>query len=150
MIIRPEPVYTGGLSRRWIKTTKFDYATPELANLPDREVYTYELMYEGIQANDEVVFGWQSIYEEYRTAVNEVHGLLRPTTSGGLPSYTLAQYWEPGTPPVLNNDFMSCSPDTARILQYTDEPEFIYFMRIVENTAIPLPVQSDPGNLSFM
>lgn len=150
MIIRPEACYTGGLSRRWIKETKFDYATPELANLPDREVFTYELMYEGQEANDTVVFGWQGIYEEYRTLVNEVHGLLRPTTSGGLPSYTLAQYWEPGTPPVLNNDFMSCTPDTARILQYTDQPEFIYYMRINQNTAIPLPVQSSPGDLNYL
>lgn len=150
-IIKPKPVYEGGLSRRWIKNNKFDYATPELANLPDREVYTYELMYEGIEANDEVVFGWQGMYEEYRTLVNEVHGLLRPTSPAGMPSYTLAQYWTPGGgAPVLNNDFMSCTPDETRILQYTNQPAFIYFLRISINTAIPLPLQSQPGDLGYL
>jgi hypothetical protein len=149
-IIKPKPVYEGGLAKRWVKNTRFDYPTPELANTPDVPVTRGEIMYTGIKANDDTLFGWQGIYEEYRTLNNIVSGRLRPSANDNLVSYTLARHWEPASPPLLNKEFIQCNPDMDRILQYTDEPDFIYFLRNDIKTAIPLPVQSEPGDLSFI
>ena len=51
---------------------------------------------------------------------------------------------------ILNKEFIGCDPDQDRILQYIDEPCFIYFLRNNISTAIPLPIQSEPGDLSFV
>lgn len=149
-IIRPKSVYEGGLNKKWVKKTRFDYATPELANLPDVEIKQGELIYTGTAAQDEKLFGWQGIYEEYRTLNNMVTGRLRPSISDNLKSFTLARYWTTAGYPALNKEFIQCEPDENRILQYQDEPTFIYFIRNEVATAIPLPIQSEPGDLSFI
>lgn len=147
-IIRPKNVYEGGLNRQWIKKTRFDYPTPELANTPDVPIYKGQLRYQGKDTNDYATFGYQGIYEEYRTLLNQVVGELRPSDPNGLASYTLARYF--CTAPSLNKEFIQCNPDQDRILQYTNEPAFIYFIRNSINTALPLPVQAEPGDLSFI
>lgn len=150
MVIKPKRSYEGGLNRKFIKYDKFSYATPELANTPDREVYRGELYFTGIPDNDKVIFGWQGIYEEYRTNLNLVTGRLRPSENTNLVSYTLAEYWNSSNLPVLNEQFIQCSPDTDRIMVFTTEPNFLYFVRNNIKTAIPLPYQSDPGVLPFL
>lgn len=150
MIIRPKRVYEGGLSKRWIKRTRFDYVTPELVNLPDVEVKQGEVIYTGTKEQDNKLFGWTNIYEEYRTLLNSVTGRLRPSIDDNLKSFTLADYWSTSSYPSLNKEFIECDPDKNRILQYQDEPTFIYFIRNVINTALPLPLQSEPGDLSYI
>lgn len=144
-IIKPKRTYDGGLDRMWRKQNRFDFPTPELVHMPDREVYTYELFWQGIEDKDNAIFGWQCIFEEYRTMFNKVNGKLRPTCPNGLPSYTLADYWEHDSEPVLNKTFVECDPDQDRIFQITTEPAFIYSEENIIETAIPLPVQSDPS-----
>jgi hypothetical protein len=152
-VIRPKSVYEGGLQKRNVKTTRFDYPTPELANLPDVEVYRRELMYTGISGDteDETVFGWQGIYEEERTLMNQVRGRMRPSQDDDShKTFTLARYWTPASPPALNSTFLQCMPDTDRIKVYQDEPDFKYWITNIINTALPLPIQSEPGDLSFI
>lgn len=150
MVIKPKAVYEGGLNKMWVKDNRFDFPTPELANLPDVEVKQYELSYEESDTENDTTFGYQGIFEEFRTMTNEVVGKLRPSKSGNLTSYTLARYWEEGTPPVLNKTFTEAIPDQDRILQYTDEPCFVYFIRSDIKTALPLPLQSEPAELSVL
>lgn len=147
MVIKPKPVYEGGLNRKFIKRTRFDYATPELVNVPNREIYRGELMYTGTDS-DLTTFGWTGIYEEYRTFPNIVAGRLRPSIDDNLVTYTLARFWEPESPPILNQTFLECNPDQNRILAITSEPAFIFFVRNSIRTALPLPIQSEPGDLA--
>lgn len=147
LIIKPKPVYEGGLNRMWVRETKWDYPTPEFANLPDIEVLESELLYRPDETENETVFGYQGIYEEDRTMWNEVVGLFRPSEAAGLGSHTLARYWTGAGRPTLNEDFMECNPDQDRILQFTDEPCFKYFVRNDMRTSIPLPIQSNPGTM---
>lgn len=152
MIIRPKTVYEQGIAKYWTKENRFDFPTPELANLPDVEIKASEILYTGTENNDKKTFGWQGIYEEYRTSINFVTGLLRPSIEAGLGHYTLARYWggrnemNKGVP-ILNKEFIECNPDKKRILQYPEEPTFIYFVRNDLKTAIPLPIQSEPAEL---
>lgn len=146
MIIRPKTVYEGGIERYWSKKTKFDFPTPELMNMPDRPILKKELKFSGDEDEDNAIFGYQGIYEEYRTAVNRVTGLLRPSANAGFASYTLARYFY--NAPELNNDFIQCDPDEARILQYPEEPAFLFFTRTDIKEAIQLPIQSEPAELA--
>lgn len=146
MIIRPKTVYEGGIERYWSKKTKFDFPTPELMNMPDRPILKKELKFSGDEDEDNAIFGYQGIYEEYRTSVNRVTGLLRPSANAGFASYTLARYFY--TAPELNNDFIQCDPDEARILQYPEEPAFLFFTRTDIKEAIQLPIQSEPAELA--
>lgn len=150
-IVKPKPAYEGGLDKMWTKQTRFDFPTPELANLPDVPVYQYELCYnpQKDEANKKV-FGWQGIYEEYRTLTNKICGRLRPSINDNLKTMTLARYWNPINPPILNKEFIQCNPDQERILQYMDEPAFMYFIRNEIDTALPLPIQSMPGELPYI
>lgn len=154
MIIRPKTVYEQGISKYWTKKSRFDFPTPELANLPDVEIKQKELFLGANISDNERTFGWQGIYEEYRTSINFVTGYLRPSIKGGLGHYTLARFWgsEGGVigeanQPRLNKEFIECRPDKKRILQYPEEPTFIYFVRNDLKTAIPLPIQSEPAEL---
>lgn len=146
--IRPKTSYERGIDRILApRKTRFDFPTPELANLPDVQILKKELSVTGGENKEEgeQAFGWQGIYEEYRTNVNFVTGALRPSLQAGLKSYTLARYWSKA--PELNKEFIQCKPDKDRIMMYPDEPTFIYFVRNETNTAIPLPIQSEPAML---
>lgn len=146
MAIRPKTSYEQGLPRiLFADKTRFDFPTPELANLPDVQIQKRELAYSGSTKIDKASFGWTGIYEEYRTNINIVTGKLRPSVKAGLHSYTLARYWR--DPPELNAEFIQCNPDKKRIMMYPDEPTFIYFIRNSTKEAIPLPIQSEPALL---
>lgn len=147
--IRPKPAYEGGLEKRWVKNSKFDFVTPELVNLPDVAIHNYELFYKGDDGTeDEKIFGYTDIYEEYRTTTNRTTGRLRPSIADNLKSYTLTRYF--GNAPNLNADFIACKPDRDRIMMYPGEPDFIFFSRTNYRMAIPLPVQSEPAELGTL
>ena len=147
MIIRPLSVYEGGLERFWWgDRTRFDYPTPELMNTPDNKIWKGELKFTGVTENDKGLFGWQSIYDEYRTMTNQVCGLLRPSLNDGLKTYTLARFFE-SQPATINNTFLLCKPPMDRIKQYTNQPDFIFFHRAEMKTAMPMPLINEPVNI---
>lgn len=149
MIVKPKPVYEGGLPKMFQKKTRFDFPTPELANLPDVPIKMSELMYTNKDELNDRIFGWQGIYEEYRTLQNKVCGALRPSKDGNLITYTLARFWDQYYP-ELTKEFVQCNPDQKRILQYPEEDAFIFFVRNDVKTSLPLPTQSEPGELPFI
>lgn len=149
LIVRPIGVYEGGLERFWKgNRTRFDFPTPELMNTPDTEIKKGEIHMTGIKSEDNELFGWQSIYDEYRTETNQVCGLLRPSITGGLGTYTLARFWNNNNRPELNDNFLLCKPDMARIKQYTNQPDFIFFHRNQTRTAAPMPLINEPIDIN--
>lgn len=145
MTVKPKPSYSGGLHKKFIKESRFDYIFPELADLPDVPVHESELFYNNQTKDNDEIFGWQGIYEPYRTNINIVAGKLRPELDQTLKSYTLARFWEETGKPRLNKEFMKCRPDEARLKQYLNEPMFTFFVRNSINTSMPIPMQSDPN-----
>lgn len=151
MIIRPMGVYEGGLDRYlWGSRTRFDFVLPELVNLPDEKIYKGELHFTGVEADDKDLFGWEQMYDFFRTMTNKVTGKLRPSIpSGGLPTYTLARYFASISDVELNDQFLKCEPEMNRIKQYRTQPDFIFFVRTEMKTAIMLPIVNDPINLGI-
>lgn len=149
MVVMPDNNYEGGVGKEWQKETKFDYATPELANAPDVPVRLKELVLTGKKSLDEKVLGYQEIYGEYKTALNKVTGKFRPSLKvNGMKEFTLAEWYDPtdeANLPVLNNKLLKSNPDKGRIMSYPNQPTFMYFARNEIRTSLPLPLQSAPG-----
>lgn len=150
MIIRPLSVYEGGLERFWkADRTRFSFPLPETVNLPDQRITHGELHYTGDTNEDEKLFGWEAIHDQYRTETNQVCGLLRPSVQGGLTSYTLARYFPDGITGTIDDAFLKCNPNMERIKQYPNQPDFIFFVRTENRTAMPIPLINQPINLGI-
>ena len=143
MIIKPKPVYELGAPKMWTKKTKFDFATPELANILDVPIYNAELNYSEKNRTRKKIFGWTSVYDDYRTINNIVANDLRPSVPQSMSTYTLAMKVPENV--QLNSDFISCTPDMKRIKQYTNQDDFVFYTQANITTAIPLPLTSDPN-----
>lgn len=148
MIIRPKGVYENGIERPWWgDIDRYDFITPELVDIPDVAIEKQELYYTGNKAKDKATFGYEAIYEEYRTMTNEVCGWLRPSVIGGLGTYTLARALDENV--ELNDTFLKCVPDMNRIKQFTgaNVPDFLFFVRTELWMAQPLPLINNPTTI---
>lgn len=108
MMVRPISVYMQGLSRMWNRRVKEDYYQRELQHIGQQEVLTKELYAgnaEGPTGND-VVFGFQNRYDEYRWHESYVSGEFRNI----LNSWHMARDF--ANAPVLNADFINAVPTT--------------------------------------
>lgn len=142
----PKAVYSQGIDRQWMKTSRWDYYYPQFMNLSEQAIYTHELFATGSKPVDNV-FGYQSRYDEYRFRRNTVHGLFK----------TDFYYWHMArrfsTPPTLNTSFLIPSEGEIndpvnglkRVLQVPSEPMYLVHFGC-NNTAVrPLPFMAIPG-----
>ena len=110
MTVRPVSVYMQGLPRLWNRRVKEDYFQRELQHIGQQEVLTKEL-YAGNSDGptaDDVVWGYQNRYDEYRAHESYVSGEFRTV----LDSWHMARNF--ANQPTLNADFVSALP-TDRI-----------------------------------
>lgn len=108
MSVRPKTIYSHGVPREFLKTTKEEYFQPELEHIGQQEIYQGEVYLDGAQ--DKNTFGWQDRYSEYRHQPSNIAGDFRDVLN----------YWhmarEFATEPALNSDFINCKP-TNRIFK---------------------------------
>ncbi len=139
---RGDLTYFQGLDRMWSRSTRYDFYIPALANLGEQAVLNKEIFVSN-DANDDLVFGYQERWSEYRMKMSRVVGTFNPDVGGGLAHWHLAEDFS--TLPALNNTFMQDATPMARIVASTDEPDFILDMWFDYKCARPLPVFSVPG-----
>lgn len=112
--VRTELSYQQGLHKMWTRETQYDFYVPSLAGLGEQAILRKEIYFTGLPANDEVVFGYQERWHEYRTRVSEVTGIMRSTATSTLDAWHLAQKFL--TPPTLSAAWIEDFPPVARIL----------------------------------
>eukprot|EP00996_Jenningsia_fusiforme_P001799 NODE_265_length_2567_cov_6.914615_g243_i0.p1 GENE.NODE_265_length_2567_cov_6.914615_g243_i0~~NODE_265_length_2567_cov_6.914615_g243_i0.p1 ORF type:complete len:515 (+),score=-114.64 NODE_265_length_2567_cov_6.914615_g243_i0:707-2251(+) len=104
MSIMPKPAYYQGIDKHWLRTDKFDYYWPELANLGEQEIKNIELYLENDTDINNATFGYQQRYAEYKYGKSSVHGDFRDSLD----------YWHLGrkfaTRPQLNETFLEVNP----------------------------------------
>lgn len=135
MTIMPEPSYTGGLSRDWLKLDSMDFMWPEYATLGLDAVYNYELSApRGSQANIGLsdlqalqVFGYQGRYYDLKSKLDECHGRMR----SDLNYLTFSREFSYSNPPKLNYIFVHCHPRTDMFV--VDDPNMDVFRYDVYN-----------------
>lgn len=98
--VRPEPVYTQGIDKEWLKRSRLDFYTPELADVGMQEIMQQEIFATGDNAS--IIFGYTDKYQEYRYIPPKVTGEFR---TGNYNFWNMARFFE--TPPSLSGEFVS-------------------------------------------
>jgi len=139
---RGDLTYFQGLDRMWTRSTKYDYYWPELANLGEQPIYNKELFISN-GANDDLVFGYQERYAEYRYKKSLVTGKLSPDASGALSFWHLAEDF--ASLPSLNQTFIEDQTPMSRVTAVDSEPDFIIDGWFEYRCARPIPVRPTPS-----
>lgn len=140
--VRADLTYQQGLLRPWSRSTRWDFYWPALAHIGEQAVLNKEIFCDNT-ANDELVFGYQERFAEYRYKPSQITGLFRSNATGSLDVWHLSQ--EFSALPALNGTFISEDPPVDRVIAVPAEPHFIYdsFTRL--KCARPMPVFGVPG-----
>lgn len=119
LVVRPKTIYPQALNRTWLRRTKEDFFTPELAHIGQQEVYNGEV-YMGA-ASQFGTWGYQDRYDEYRRQESRVSGEFRDT----LDFWHMARIF--ASEPSLNADFVKANP-TDRV--YATSADQLYIQAI--------------------
>lgn len=106
--IRPKTMYLDSLPRHWSKRTKEEYYQRELELIGQQEIPNREVFAVGVPGQDDLIFGYNDRYSEYRHLFSQVSGEFRSTLD----------FWHMGRKfaslPTLNDSFVKCDP-TKRV-----------------------------------
>lgn len=142
--MRADLNYQQGLERQWSRRTRYDYYWPALAHLGEQAVLNKEIYAQG-NASDDLAFGYQERYAEYRYKPSLVTGRMRSNATTPLDSWHLAQDFS--ALPVLNQSFIEENPPIDRVIAVTSalEPQAIADFFFSYKCARPMPVFGVPG-----
>lgn len=142
---RADLTYQQGLRKMWSRSSRYDFYWPVFAMLGEQAVLNKEIYVKG-DANDDLVFGYQERWAEYRHHPSRISGLFRSTSAGTLDGWHLAQNFT--ALPTLNASFIEENPPMDRILAVGSAPDTAHFI-LDSLTSIkaarPLPMYSVPG-----
>lgn len=141
--VRADLTYQQGLNRMFSRLTRFDYYWPALSHIGEQAVLQKEIFASGIPAEDDVVFGYQERYAEYRYKPSLITGEFRSNVSGSLDAWHLSQDF--ASAPVLGPDFIVENPPLDRCVAVPSQPHFLVDSYIQMRTARPMPVYGVPG-----
>lgn len=133
--IRPKSVYTQGIDREWLKRSRLDFFTPELASIGMQEVLTQELFATADNAGE--IFGYSDRYQEYRYKKPMVTGEFR----GNLSFWNMARIFQ--NAPALNGEFISMAnavSDFKRPFQIQDGSAHAFVMMLKNHLRCYRPI----------
>lgn len=99
----PHAYYSTGVRRYLRRRVVGDFAFPLLSGMGDQAVLVSELDSSVLGTDDDVEFGYNDLYAEYKYHDDEVHGLLRDGSN--LEQYALQRGFL-GTQPELSSSFL--------------------------------------------
>ena len=140
--VRADLNYQQGLNRMFSRSTRWDFYWPALSHLGEQAVLNKEI-YAKNDANDDLVFGYQERYAEYRFKPSVITGLFRSTAANHIDQWHLAQ--EFSSLPALNSTFIVENPPMDRVLAVNTEPHFLLDAFFDLKCARPMPTYSVPG-----
>ncbi|UDN67748.1 major capsid protein [robinz microvirus RP_107] len=140
--VRADLNYQQGLNRMWSRRTKFDFYWPALSHIGEQAILNKEIFTQGTAADD-LVFGYQERFAEYRYKPSTVTGEFRSNFPQSLDTWHLAQDF--ASLPLLNAAFIVDDPPVDRVLAVLDEPQFIFDSYFKLRCARPMPVYGVPG-----
>ena len=134
--------YFQGLDRHWSRSTRYDFYVPALAHLGEQSVLNKEI-YVSNGANDDLVFGYQERWSEYRSALSKVTGKFSPDATSALSHWHVAEDFS--SLPSLNTAFIEDATPMDRVTTIDTQPDFMIDVRFDVKAARPLPVYSVPS-----
>ena len=140
--VRADLNYQQGINRMWSRSTRYDFYFPALAHLGEQAILNKELFFND-DANDDLTFGYQERWAEYRYKPGLITGKFRSDAAGTLDSWHLAQDF--ASLPSLNAAFIEDDPPVSRVVAVPSEPEFLFDGHFSYHCVRPMPVYSVPG-----
>lgn len=142
--VRADMNYQQGMNRMWSRSTRFDFYWPALAHIGEQAILNKEIYCRG-DANDNLVFGYQERFGEYRYKPSVITGQFRSQFAQTLDSWTLAQTFT--TLPTLSPTFIVENPPVSRVVAVPSQPQFLFDAHISLKCARPMPVYGVPGDI---
>ncbi len=144
--VRGDITYSQGSERYWFKDTRYDFYYPVLSQIGEQSVLNEEIWYNN-DANDDLVFGYQERYAEYRYKPSRLSGLFRVDHASTLASWHLSEDF--ASLPTLGNTFIQSNTGTPldRAITVPSEPQIIADFYFSMKCARPMPLYGVPGNL---
>lgn len=142
MSVRADLTYQQGINRMWSRLSRFDFYWPALAHLGEQAVLNKEIFAQG-NDQDNLVFGYQERYAEYRYKPSLITGKLRSSDPQTLDVWHLSQKFT--TLPKLNSDFIEENPPISRVVAVQNEPHFIGDFYFDLKCIRPMPLYGVPG-----
>ncbi len=148
--VRVEHSYCQGVERFWSRKRRFDFYWPTLANIGEQAVLKKEIFATGKVSDDDLAFGYQEAWADYRYKPNRLSGEFSIDGSDLLSGSSLGQAWTYmdiyHSAPTLSDSWIRESPDNvAQTLAVTNKPQFIADFYFKVGTVRPMPVYSVPG-----
>lgn len=140
--IRADLNYQQGLNRMFSRSTRWDFYWPALSHIGEQSILNKEI-YAQNDANDDLVFGYQERYAEYRYKPSVITGAMRSNAATSLDTWHVAQDFS--ALPVLNASFIVEDPPIDRVIAVPSEPHVLFDAYFSLRCARPMPVYSVPG-----
>ena len=142
-VVRTDHGYQQGINRMWSRKKKWDFYSPEFANLSNMPVFNKEIYVQGT-STDEQAFGYQEAWADYRYMPNIVTGEMRSNYSQSLDIWHYADDYS--TLPTLSSDWIDEPKENMeRTLAVQNQDQLFgdfYFGAIWTR---PMPMYSIPG-----
>ena len=142
MSVRADLTYQQGLNRHFSHSTRYDLYWPSLAHLGEQSVLNKEIYCDG-SVNDDLVFGYQERYAEYRYKPSQISGLFKDAATASLDAWHLSEVFS--TLPTLGQTFIEQNTPLDRAVAVPSEPHFIIDSYHKMICARPMPVFGVPG-----
>ena len=140
--IRADLNYQQGLNRMFSRLTRFDFYYPALSHIGEQAILNKEIFADG-SASDELTFGFQERFAEYRYKPSMITGQMRSNFAQSLDTWHLAQDF--ASLPLLNAEFIEDDPPVKRVLAVPTEPDVLFDAYFSYQCARPMPMYSVPG-----
>lgn len=142
MSIMPKPAYNSqGINRQWLRTTRYDFYSPEFANLSEQPILQAEIYATATDTENEGTFGFQGVFDEMRVKHDMCVADMRSTFNYWHLSRTFA------SAPSLNAAFVTLDGTESthkRIFAAPSEDGFLVNFGNIIRGSRPLPFQAEP------
>ena len=116
MSVSADLTYQQGLNRMWLREDRFDFYWPSLAHLGEQEVYQGEIYTTDLADDNNIIFGYQERYAEYRYRPSQITGKFRSNAAQPLDAWHLAQNF--ANAPTLSSQFIEDNPPIIELSLY--------------------------------
>lgn len=140
--VRSELTYQQGIEKMWSRRSRYDFYWPVFQHLGEQAVLNKEIYADG-SANDDLVFGYQGRWDEYRIKLGRICNRFRSAASASLDVWHLAQDFS--EVPTLNVSFLRDIPPVNRIIAVPSESHFLADVWHEYYCTRPMPVYNVPG-----
>lgn len=144
--VRADLTYQQGVHRMWNRSTKYDLFWPVFSHLGEQAVTRKEIYFRNLAAEDNLVFGYQERWAEYRYMPSRVSSLFRSTAAGTIDPWHLAERFT--SAPTLSATFIQSTTPMSRVLAVgagANGKQFIFDSFFDRVCTRAMPIYSVPG-----